>query len=176
MIAQNSTNAMEEISLAAAADLFPRKSNGKKVHTNTIRRWIEKGCRGVLLAGRKAGNHWYTTRQAIEDFRNAGTNRSIRAEQVIEVATPAQQDRAYRETCDRLRAKGFTFDEQENAAHSAVPAVSQAPAENAGAVQHVLRGTPAGNRSGRDNRRRSGRNGTASQASLGSTKATRTKG
>src|SRR5262245_25962210 len=72
-------NPHEEFTLEVAAEFFPRKKNGKKVHVRSIQRWLERGCRGVLLAGRKSGNVWYTTFAAIEQFRAQLTANAIRA-------------------------------------------------------------------------------------------------
>jgi hypothetical protein len=66
------------ITLAEAADLFPKR-RGKKVHVKTIKRRIIKGCRGVRLEGFKDGGIWYTTPQAIREFREACTRQAIPA-------------------------------------------------------------------------------------------------
>lgn len=107
MDAETRQNATEEIDLATAASLLPRRSNGKKVHVRTVQRWMERGCRGVYLAGSKAGNAWYTTRAAIEQFRAQSTARSIRMPQSVPVQLPSEARRRAKKTAASLKAKGF---------------------------------------------------------------------
>lgn len=97
-------NPSDEITLAMAAELLPRRPDGRKVHVRTIQRWIEQGCRGVYLSGRKAGNTWFTTPEAIEQFRDEQTAKRVRSPKA---PTLRDQKRMQRETRERLKAKGF---------------------------------------------------------------------
>jgi hypothetical protein len=112
MDAQIRHSAASEITQAEAANALPRKSNGRKVHVRTVQRWIEKGCRGVFLEGRRAGNVWYTTLEAIERFRSAGTASRI-ASQPVAIPTVTQQRRNQREAAAKLKAKGVKVDVQD---------------------------------------------------------------
>lgn len=41
---------------------------GKRPAKTTLIRWHEKGSHGVRLAAQRVGSHFYTTRQAVEEF------------------------------------------------------------------------------------------------------------
>lgn len=91
-----------ELSLAQAAALMPAR-NGRKTHPTTVYRWIRKGCRGVRLAGWKRGNCWFTSAEAVEQFRRDCTSKSISAP----VRSSDQVSRAVSAAREQLRRKGF---------------------------------------------------------------------
>jgi len=90
------------ISLSEAATLLPRK-NGKKLHVMTIKRWIIQGCRGVRLEGRRIGNDWFTTPEALVQFQVDCTASAMVTENRI---TPDRRI-AVSAVRERLRKNGF---------------------------------------------------------------------
>ena len=58
------------ITLSQAAALLPRDRRGKRVHVETIRRWIRSGRSGSRLEALKMGNKWVTSIEALERFGN----------------------------------------------------------------------------------------------------------
>ena len=98
-----------ELPVADAAAVFPRR-NGKKVHVLTVKRWITKGCRGVYLVGWKRGNNWFTSAEAIEQFRRDCTRKSVTAT----VRSSDQVSRAVSTAREQLRRKGFYGKEGKN--------------------------------------------------------------
>ena len=128
MDAQTARKMLEEITLPEAADYLPRRAKGRKVHVKTLRRWITKGCRGVFLKARPAGGAWYTTRAAIDDFRNQLASRAIRQPGAVEIPSPAAQTKLRDRSRQRLLEKGFKLDEhnQNQAQGGPVPVLPQA--------------------------------------------------
>lgn len=61
----------EGISLAAASELVPRKSGGKRISIKSIERWIRFGYRGVFLEATKIAGSFYTSAQAVRRFEVA---------------------------------------------------------------------------------------------------------
>jgi hypothetical protein len=56
------------ITLAQAAELFPRNAQAKRVHVETLRRWIRRGRRGRKLEALRMGGRWYTSVEALQRF------------------------------------------------------------------------------------------------------------
>ncbi len=56
--------------LTEAAREWARITKTARPHRSTLIRWCTKGCRGVRLCGRRAGNTWVVTREALVEFRN----------------------------------------------------------------------------------------------------------
>lgn len=50
--------------------LFPGE-RGRDISTITVWNWIKKGVRGIRLHATKLGRRYYTTREAVEEFRLA---------------------------------------------------------------------------------------------------------
>ncbi|HWA98588.1 MAG TPA: DUF1580 domain-containing protein [Pirellulales bacterium] len=93
---------LDLITLIEAAKLLPRR-NGKKFHVITIKRWIRVGCRGVRLRAWKVGHEWFTTREALADFQDACTRKSLGYVR----PTPAEIDLEARQAREDLRRIGF---------------------------------------------------------------------
>ena len=90
------------ITLTEAAKLLPRRG-GKHVSIDTLKRWIKKGCRGVRLAGGPVGNVWYTSREALDEFRAACAARAG----VQPVKTLAERSREQQRMDQELAAAGW---------------------------------------------------------------------
>ena len=59
---------IEYLTLSEAARILPGRT-----HVNTVRRWFDRGYRGVILRSWRCGNRRITTRQAIDEFIEATT-------------------------------------------------------------------------------------------------------
>lgn len=55
------------LTLAEVAKQLPA-SRGRRVHTNTVRRWASQGVRGIVLETVIVGGRRYTTEAALETF------------------------------------------------------------------------------------------------------------
>jgi hypothetical protein len=53
----------QSISLREACELMPGCP-----HVNTVRRWADRGVRGVLLKTWRVGGRWFTSEEAILEF------------------------------------------------------------------------------------------------------------
>lgn len=82
------------IPLNEAIDRLPKR-NGKRIHVQTVIRWIKRGCKGVKLSARKVGWTWFTTQEWLDEFQNDCWARSMG---FVE-RTPAQRRK------DHARAK-----------------------------------------------------------------------
>lgn len=56
------------MTLPEAAKLLPRNSNGKAVSVQTLRRWANRGSRGVRLSLTMVGGRSFVGRHALRDF------------------------------------------------------------------------------------------------------------
>jgi hypothetical protein len=65
--------------LNAAAREWARLTGTKRPHRATILRWCTKGCRGIRLAGERAGNVWWVTPAALREFHRRLNERSCEA-------------------------------------------------------------------------------------------------
>ena len=65
------------LTLTEAAGFFAR-SNGKKVSTDSLVRWIQTGIEGVCLKAEKVGGRWMTTEAWLAEFTEERTRRSLR--------------------------------------------------------------------------------------------------
>ena len=63
----------EQISLAEAAKLLPRRRAGKRPNVATLYRWTNEGCRGVQLEYMQVGATRCTSREALQRFFDALT-------------------------------------------------------------------------------------------------------
>ena len=89
------------LTIDQAAALVPGR-NGH-VHPNTIRRWIMHGHRCVKLHAWRVGWTWYTSREALEAFREACTPKDA-APPIISTAEFKRRAEAAKE---RLRRGGL---------------------------------------------------------------------
>jgi hypothetical protein len=102
------------ISLSDAATKLPRRRRGRKAHVSTLFRWTTIGVRGVVLESIQCGGTRCTSREAIQRFYEALTQR-----QAVPVSggqagpgvgrrtrTLAQRQRASAEAGRRLAKQG----------------------------------------------------------------------
>jgi hypothetical protein len=89
------------LTLEQAAALVPGR-NGH-IHRNTILRWIKHGFRGVKLHAWRVGGTWYTSREALDAFREACTPKDV----APMVETPDQYKRRAEAAMERLRRRGL---------------------------------------------------------------------
>lgn len=68
----------EWMTLTEAAGFFAR-SNGKKVSTDSLVRWIQTGVKGVRLKAQMHGGRWMTTETWLSEFHEERTRRALRA-------------------------------------------------------------------------------------------------
>jgi hypothetical protein len=69
------TTQNRELCLADAAMSMPAYC-GRKLSSRTVERWIKVGLRGVKLEGWKRGGRWFTSTDALEEFKLACTLRN----------------------------------------------------------------------------------------------------
>jgi hypothetical protein len=65
------------LSLKQAARILPPTRQDKRVHVSTLTRWILHGVQGVRLEAYRIGGRWVTTREALERFSAALTERQL---------------------------------------------------------------------------------------------------
>ena len=75
--------------LTVAAREWARITRTPRPHRSTLIRWCTKGCRGVRLCGRRAGNGWFVTRDALVEFHRLTNQRTGGMTSAIE-ANPAR--------------------------------------------------------------------------------------
>lgn len=90
------------LTLTAACD-YVREKYGRGVTVQTMRKWISKGCRGVLLSGSMCGGRWTTTTEAVDEFVEGCTDRSG----VLPKPTAAQVDREHEQAMKELMEHGI---------------------------------------------------------------------
>lgn len=71
---------MDQSQLVPIGGLKLIGANGKTLHVATIRRWIQKGCRGVRLRAVKRGSVWLTCWEWIENFQQELTRRALQTD------------------------------------------------------------------------------------------------
>lgn len=72
----NDANRSMLVPLSEAARFFPRRSSGRKISVDAIRRRIVKGWRGVKLRAVRDGGVWFTAQQWVEEFLDACTRKA----------------------------------------------------------------------------------------------------
>jgi hypothetical protein len=75
--------------LNAAAREWARMTGTSRPHRSTIMRWCVKGCRGVRLCGRRSGNGWVVTPEALAEF-HARINERPATSMTVPEANPAR--------------------------------------------------------------------------------------
>jgi hypothetical protein len=65
----------ELITFAQVADELPRRRKGRKTHVSTFYRWATIGCRGVVLETIQIGGSRCTSREALQRFFEALSQR-----------------------------------------------------------------------------------------------------
>jgi hypothetical protein len=100
------------LTLAQAAAELPRR-RGRKTNLSTLYRWTQAGCRGVQLESIQIGGTRCTSREALQRFfealserREPGTTTVVQAGRPVVGRTVAQRQRAAIEAGDRLKQMG----------------------------------------------------------------------
>lgn len=75
--------------LTEAAREWARLTKTPRPHRSTLIRWCTKGCRGVRLCGRRAGNGWVVTHDALVEFHRRLNEWTAHATKAVE-ANPAR--------------------------------------------------------------------------------------
>jgi len=65
------------LTLTEAAKVLPPLTGDRKVHVNTLRRWINRGVRGVRLEAVKLGRTLVTSREALQRFADRLSERPV---------------------------------------------------------------------------------------------------
>lgn len=93
------------IPLAKLAGLPSAQRPGKRIHRNTLLRWITDGVGGAKLAAWKIGNSWYTTEAAWNEFVDK-QQRPAPAPPTVQISD-AERQRRYDAARERLARKGY---------------------------------------------------------------------
>ncbi len=93
------------IELDQVADYVPRNRNGKRKHINTIRKWRDRGVRGVKLECELVGYFWKSSVEAVKRFLEA---QRVQPALSAPAARTAAQKRAGNEAAKtELRRRGL---------------------------------------------------------------------
>ena len=94
------------ISFADAAKLLPTIRGGKRPHASCLYRWSTTGCRGIVLDSVAIGGARCTSRESLDRFFSALTDRSVG--QAVKPTPKAAKNNQRHEASDRrLVAKGL---------------------------------------------------------------------
>jgi hypothetical protein len=97
------------ISIEQVASRFPRKKSklGREtMHVATVKRWVERGLKGVVLEAIPIGATYYTTAAAVQEFIQG----LARAKGLRVPERPVTRTRRNKATVNRLAALGFNAD------------------------------------------------------------------
>lgn len=109
------------IKLSEATSLVPRLRRGRETHVSTLHRWASRGLRGVQLETLQVGGTRCTSREALQRFfealsersptSKARTSASAAAERAAEqldqlgIGSPTGSDRGHPGTAQRARPR-----------------------------------------------------------------------
>jgi hypothetical protein len=93
--------------LADVPAVVPPGRNGRRPHVSVIYRWVQRGLRGIRLEAVQVGGHRVTSREALNRFFAALSDRAGLAQGNPAIRSPARRDREYDRAVANLDAAGW---------------------------------------------------------------------